>query len=155
MDPKKEEATSIITLVGAKMATKGLQFTFLGTAKECKDCKLFQVCGTNLEPNRLYEITEVRGVEHKCPVHEGGVKTVVVTEPPQKLVIKSRFAIEGVILTFQPPGVDCPNYACEYWDHCNNGFVRTGDRVRIIEKLQSIPCSTGKQISLVLASRVQ
>ena len=154
MKPKNEENDFAITIVGSKMAKKGLRFTFLGPTKGCMDCKLFRVCMTNLEPNRLYEITEVREVEHKCPIHEGGVKTVVVIEPPQPLVVKSRFAIEGVILTMQPPVVDCSNQNCTHWDQCNTPLFQPRDRVRIIQKLMSISCAEEKQLALVMASRV-
>ncbi len=154
MKPTNEEKVTAITIVGSKMAKKGLQFIFSGPTKKCKDCKLFRVCMTNLEPNRLYEITEVREVDHKCPIHEDGAKTVEVIEPPQNLIVKSRLAIEGVILTWQPPGVDCSNQTCPYWDQCNTPLFRSGDRVRIVHKLEHISCTEGKQLTLVLASRV-
>jgi len=154
MKQKNDENDYLITIVGTKMATKGLQFAFHGPTQVCKECKLFRVCMTNLEPKRLYEIAEIRKVEHKCPVHEDGAKTVVVIEPPQDLVVKSRFAVEGVIFTLQAPGVGCPNQSCEHWDHCNNGYIRTGDRVRIVQKLHPISCQAGKKLSLVKVSRV-
>ncbi|MFQ6124732.1 MAG: UPF0179 family protein [Candidatus Heimdallarchaeota archaeon] len=154
MKPKNEKKVSAITIVGSKMAKEGLQFIFSGPTTACKDCKLFRVCMTNLEPNRLYEITKVRAVDHKCSIHEDGVKTVEVIEPPQTLIVKSRLAIEGVILTWQPPGVDCSNLTCPHWDQCKTLLFRSGDRVRIVHKLEPISCMEGKQLALVLASRV-
>ena len=155
MKQNNDDNSSLITIVGSKMAIKGFKFNFIGALDACKDCKLYQVCMTNLEPNRLYEVIEVRKIEHKCLIHENGAKTVVVKEPPQDLMVKSRFAIEGVILTLQSSGADCPEIDCEHWDLCNNGLVRSGDRVRIVKKNNPVTCLLGKPLSLVLASRVQ
>jgi uncharacterized protein (UPF0179 family) len=74
------EASTQITLIGTKLATVGMEFTFNGSTPECETCKLRNTC-MNLEPARRYRVLGTRGeLIHECPIHEAGVRAVEVTE---------------------------------------------------------------------------
>jgi uncharacterized protein (UPF0179 family) len=55
------EASTQITLIGTKLASIGLEFTFVGPTPECETCKLRNTC-INLEPSRRYRIGGPWGV---------------------------------------------------------------------------------------------
>ena len=76
------EASTQITLIGTKLATIGMEFTFIGATPECDTCKLRNTC-INLEPTRRYRVMGTRGeLVHDCPIHEAGVRAVEVAESP-------------------------------------------------------------------------
>ena len=72
------EASTQIMLIGTKLASICLVFTFVGPTPECETCKLRNTC-INLEPSRRYRILGTRGeLVHDCPIHEAGVRAVEV-----------------------------------------------------------------------------
>ena len=94
---------AITTLIGKALAQKGNKFLYVGDTLVCKKCEYLKVCQENLERNRVYEIVDVKNVEHPCNLHDGGVVVLVeVKEAEIETLIPSKKAIEGGITEFSP-----------------------------------------------------
>lgn len=112
------------------MARVGEKFVFTGPAEECHNCRLFSTCTGNpqLEIGRIYEILKVRTIKHNCLISEDGVIAVEVTEAPITLMIQAKYAIEGLVITFQPISVE-PQLV----DLFKPEGLKPGDKIRIIK----------------------
>lgn len=143
----------ITALCGATLAQRGSRFLAGDPAKECFRCPLFGQCVGKIQSGRIYEVLEVRSKSLACPIHEGGVVPVVLTEAPTMASIQKRLAVEGLTVGFQTPicfEYDCPNYL-----NCFPQGLVSGDRVRILEVdgKTKIPCRIGKVLTHVKLER--
>ncbi|MFB3764936.1 MAG: UPF0179 family protein [Methanotrichaceae archaeon] len=143
------EAATQITLIGIKLATVGMEFTFNGPTPECDTCKLRNTC-INLEPNRRYRVLGVRGeLIHECPIHEAGVRAVEVTESPIIAAFDARKAFPGSKVVFEP--VKCDNKECTMYEICHPLGLKEGERYTVVEVVGESPeeCPRGNVLKLV------
>ena len=111
------EASTQITLIGTKLASIGMEFTFVGSTPECESCKLRNTC-INLEPRRRYRVLGTRGeLVHECPIHEAGVRAVEVAESPIIAAFDARKAFPGSKIVFETMKCDDPE--CSMYDMCH------------------------------------
>jgi uncharacterized protein (UPF0179 family) len=140
--------TGILTLVGVKQAKKGAKFVHIGHAEICEDCELYKVCIGNLEPKRIYEIIDVRNIEHPCKIHEDGVRVVEVEYSNIKGVLEAKQAITGATITYSP--IECDFYDCPHIDICKPSGLFEGDKCIIEEVSEKIDeCRAGKALRVV------
>jgi uncharacterized protein (UPF0179 family) len=143
------EASTQITLIGTKLATIGMEFTFNGPTPECENCKLRNTC-INLEPQRRYRVLGVRGeLVHECPIHEAGVRAVEVAESPIIAAFDARKAFPGSKIVFEP--VRCDQTACSMYEICHPAGLKAGERYTIVEVVGEAPeeCPRGNVLKLV------
>ncbi len=143
------EAATQITLIGIKLATVGMEFTFNGPTPECDTCKLRNTC-INLEPNRRYRVLGVRGeLVHECPIHEAGVRAVEVTESPIIAAFDARKAFPGSKVVFEP--VKCDSKDCTMYEICHPIGLKEGERYTVVEVVGEAPeeCPRGNVLKLV------
>jgi hypothetical protein len=128
----------IITLAGGALSNEGAVFRYTGTADECEECGLKNVCH-RLIPGRRYRVVSVRDIEHDCPVHhEGKVKVVEVEELPMELAIPSRKALEAALVVLDEP--ECPRKWCPNHVLCTIPQDLKGGKVAIKELKESLDC---------------
>ncbi len=141
------------TLCGANLARKGERFLASDPARECPPCPLFGQCVSKLEVGRVYEVVEVRPKSLFCPIHEGGVIPVVVSEVPEYASVEKRIAVDGLTVSFQTP--ICYEYDCPNYPKCFPLGLVSGDRVKILEvdTKTKIPCRIGKVLRHVTLER--
>ncbi|MEM3525934.1 MAG: UPF0179 family protein [Candidatus Jordarchaeaceae archaeon] len=140
--------TGILTLVGAKQAKKGAKFIHIGHAEACENCELYKVCIGNLEPKRVYEITDIRDVQHPCKIHEGGVRVVEVVYSSVKVALEAKQAIPGATITYSP--IDCTFHDCPLIELCKPDCLFEGDKCIVeglVEKVEE--CRAGKNLMVV------
>ncbi|MHA1377684.1 MAG: UPF0179 family protein [Candidatus Helarchaeota archaeon] len=136
----------IVTLIGQKQAKIGYAFTFLKSPnEECRRCKLYTTCITNLKEGQTYEIVKVRKKIHDCPVHKDGVQVVEVIELPKIALIDSKLAFEGAIITYRCPY--CEDFKCEFYEKCNT-VLENEQKYKILEILGEQICKLGKKLKL-------
>jgi uncharacterized protein (UPF0179 family) len=143
------EASTQITLIGTKLATIGMEFTFNGPTPECESCKLRNTC-INLEPKRRYRVLGVRGdLIHECPIHEAGVRAVEVAESPIIAAIDARKAFPGSKIVFE--AARCDYADCSMYEICHPAGLRDGERCTIVEVVGEAPeeCPRGNVLKLV------
>ena len=146
-------AKKVLTLIGVRQAKVGYKFVFERLLPECKLCDLYQVCMESLEPGRVYVVIGVRDIFHSCPIHEKGVRVVEVQEAEVEATVKSQFAVEGGIITFNP--IKCENADCPYVSLCMPIGLRPGDKCKIVrvgERIKGSPC--GLSLVRVLLQKV-
>ncbi|MHA1208277.1 MAG: UPF0179 family protein [Candidatus Freyarchaeota archaeon] len=140
--------TGILTLVGVKQAKKGEKFVYVGHTEVCEECEFYQVCIGNLEPKRIYEITEVRNIEHPCKIHEDGVCVVEVKYSNIQASLEVKQAIPGATITYSP--IECDYSNCPYADICNPTGLFKGDKCVIESVSERIEgCRAGKALKIV------
>jgi uncharacterized protein (UPF0179 family) len=143
------EASTQITLIGTKLATIGMEFTFNGPTPECETCKLRNTC-INLEPQRRYRVLGVKGeLVHECPIHEAGVRAVEVAESPIIAAFDARKAFPGSKIVFEP--VRCDQTECSMYEICHPAGLKEGERYTIVEVVGEAPeeCPRGNVLKLV------
>jgi uncharacterized protein (UPF0179 family) len=140
----------MITLIGIKLAEKGLKFMYYGPSAECEECRFKSTCIDSLEEGRMYIITDVKETEHPCPVHElGKVKVVEAERADITALVDSKKAFEGSVLIFEFPECDSE---CTMKDLCFPEGLYGGDKCKIIKTMGKSPdkCVKGLNLSLVL-----
>ena len=148
-----EDTEPVVTFIGKNLAKRGYRFQHMGASEECKTCKIYQVCIQPLEVGRIYEVVDVLDNEFTCPVLKDLVKVVRVKETAKEVGIQANKTFSGATLSFQPQ--ECPNQiSCEFRKFCVPAGLKEGDKL-IISKIirKRVPCSEGKEISLVLVHR--
>jgi uncharacterized protein len=147
------EAATQITLIGTKLATIGMEFTFNGPTPECDTCKLRNTC-MNLEPTRRYRVLGVRGeLVHDCPIHEAGVRAVEVTESPIIAALDARKAFAGSKISFEP--MACEETSCRMYEICHPTGLKAGEKCTIVDVVGESPedCLRGNVLKLVELKR--
>lgn len=140
----------MITLIGTKLAEKGLKFMHYGAAKTCEKCRFKNTCIDPLEEGRIYVIKEVKDTQHPCPLHEGGkVKVVQVEKADIHALIDSKIAFEGSNIIFNPPQCD---EDCQLKHRCIPPGLYADDKCKIIKNLGKPPaeCAKGYKLRQVL-----
>ncbi len=140
----------MITLIGKKMAKKGLKFQYIGPAEECDNCRFRATCLDSLEEGRFYIIRKVKETEQYCKLHEDHkVKVVEVEKAYIKALVNSKSAFEGSIVSLSTPICD---EECEYHDLCFPEGLKGNDRCKIIKNFGKTDkkCIQGYELSEVL-----
>lgn len=140
----------MITLIGSKLAQKGLKFVHYGAASQCEHCRFKSTCIDALEVGRTYIIKEVKDTEHPCPLHDGGkVKVVNVDKAHIRALIDSKKAFEGSSIIFRPP--DC-DVQCPQRNLCFPEGLYQDDKCKIIKKLgkPGQKCVKGLELTRVI-----
>ena len=121
----------MITLIGKKLAQKGVEFVYLGSVEECENCRFKSSCVDSLELNRKYVITDVKDTEQKCPVHSQNIVIPVEIERAQiDVLTPSKNIFEGSTFTYEAP--KCDEY-CEFHDLCFPEGLVENDKCIVIK----------------------
>jgi uncharacterized protein (UPF0179 family) len=139
----------LITLIGEKLAKKGLTFIYHGPAKACEDCRYKSVCIDPLETGRIYKIKEVKETEHTCPIHENGkVKVVEVEKANIEALIDAKMAFEGSVILFEAPECD---EECNMRSLCFPEGLKSSNKCKIKKNLGRFDkCKKGYKLNKVL-----
>jgi len=132
----------LITLIGEKLAMEGLEFTYIGSNSECKNCRLKTVC-FHLKPGRNYTITNIRDKKHPCSVHEGNAVIVEVNELPFIATVTKEVA-EGTKTTVERQ--KCKNITCEFFNVCTNRILQKKKNYTIKKTFGKIECPLGHEL---------
>ncbi len=140
----------MITLIGEKLAKKGLIFEHYGTNSECQDCRFKSTCVDSLEKGRFYIITDVKDVSHKCKLHdEHTVNVVTVEKAPICALIDTKKAFEGstIFLNQENCGFDC-----EMQELCypNGVYPKDKCKIAIVEHKCSEKCYKNYDLTKVV-----
>ncbi len=127
-----------VTLIGKRLAKKGLEFAFGGCLPGCQSCEIKNSC-CGLEKNKWYRITDVRDMVHECQVHSDKVRVVEVEEIPLRTSVKGRGLIEGSVVTLD--NKHCKNIECENYQLCNPPGIETGDKYHVDKIGKKLECS--------------
>ena len=146
-----EDTVPVITFIAKNLAKSGYKFQHMGDSKQCKTCKMYQVCIQPLEAERIYEVIEVLENEFECPLHEEQIKVVRVKETEKKVGIPTNITFSGATTSFQPQ--DCTEI-CEFRKFCVPVGLKEGDKVRILDIIQKVECGEGNEISIALVARI-
>lgn len=142
-----------ITLIGVDLAKTGIEFIFNGPTAECEACKLRNTC-LNLAVGRRYRITAVRGsTQHKCALHDIGVKAVEVSESPSIVAIDSKKAFSASKIVYKPS--ECEALDCKIYELCHPNGIEPGEKLVISAVVGDVPeaCVEGKSLKLVELKR--
>lgn len=121
----------MITLIGKKLAKKGLIFEHYGINSKCQDCRFKSTCVDSLEEGRFYIITEVKDTTHKCKLHdEQTVNVVNVEKASRYALIDSKKAFEGSTISLDYD--DC-GFDCKMHDLCYPKGIYPKDKCKIIK----------------------
>jgi uncharacterized protein (UPF0179 family) len=148
MDDKEET----ITVVGVKQSKTGFLFLHEKPLAECKDCRLYKVCMTNLEAERVYEIIEVRNKNFPCNIHEEGVQVVKVVEADREVAINPKFVFPQAIITYQTH--ECHNMSCLNHSTCVPQGLKNGDKVKILKVKEAVACPERHSLIEVILRRL-
>jgi len=119
----------LITLIGEQLATEGLEFTYIGSSNECKNCKLKNVC-FHLNPGHNYTITKIREKKHPCNIHEGKAVIIEVNELPFFAAVNKEHSGNTPITIDRKA---CDNIKCDYFELCSS-TARHNDKSYAIKK---------------------
>jgi uncharacterized protein (UPF0179 family) len=137
-----------VTLCGVKQARKGYRFLHMGASEACKGCELFKVCSGNLEKGRVYEIKALGRKVFPCPIHEGGVRVVIVEEAELFGALESKKAIPGATIVFEPQ--PCDRRDCDSHRLCHPEGLKPQDRCQILSVMERIPCPEKRDLRKAL-----
>jgi len=132
----------LITLIGEKLAVEGLEFTYLGSNSECKNCRLKAVC-FHLKPGRNYTITNIRDKKHSCNVHEGNAVIIEVRELPFIAAVTKEVS-ESAKTTVERQ--KCKNIRCEFFNICTNRTLQKKKNYTIKKTFGKIECPLGYEL---------
>jgi uncharacterized protein (UPF0179 family) len=133
-----------ITLYPSRLSFVGREFTYIGEAPECSECKIRANCH-DLKSGHRYRIVALREKEHDCAVHEGDkVRVVEYEELPLEIALPQRKAIEGAIISIEE--TECDARWCEFNRFCRRVSLPIGTRVRIISLGQDVECPAGTKM---------
>jgi len=141
----------IITLIGAKQATKGFKFAFSTLSARCEKCEYRGVCVGNLELGRVYQVVNVLENVFPCPLHEEGVRVVEVVEADIPASIPSKIAVERATIIFKVR--ECGDITCRNVVFCNPIGLVNGDRCLIVKLEGKLGCIEGFSLVKTLLRR--
>jgi len=148
-----DKINKIITLCGKNWAKIGVEFTFIGEAEECKNCKIRKTC-LKLKEGSKYKIIGLRdGAVQSCPLHDEGVVAVEVVELPIIALVNSKMAVEEAKLRFEKK---CNRFDCFMYTLCNPIELENGEAVIVEKVIGESPnkCPRGKTLKLVELRRL-
>ncbi|MCK9152588.1 UPF0179 family protein [Methanobacterium alcaliphilum] len=140
----------MITLIGKKLAKKGLTFMYYGPAEECASCRFKGTCVDSLEEGRLYIVRNIKDTEQPCKTHEDRkVKVVEVEKVNINAMVDSKRAFEGSMISFEPAECD---EICEMKNLCFPEGLYHGDKCKILKTLgkPSQKCAKGYELNKVI-----
>jgi hypothetical protein len=126
---------ALVTLIGEKLAIKGMEFEYIGPNNDCRNCKLKTVC-FNLKPGRRYKITNIRDKKHSCNVHEGAAAVVEVEEKPIITSIDKKHK-KGEEAKIEK--VDCDSIGCDNYEICKVSLQKDKKYV-VVNIIKDIKC---------------
>ena len=135
----------MITLIGEKLAFEDIEFTYLGSINECKNCKLKTVC-FNLKPGRNYKISKIRDKKHNCNVHDGNAVIVEVSEQPFIAAISKDLPMDTKL---KVEITECKSIGCDFYDICNNKALQNGKTYAIKKTIEKIECPLEYELFMV------
>lgn len=142
---------NFISFVGKSFARAYFRFVYQGHAPKCPSCTMFPVCQEKYEYLRVYEVIEVRDMEHECQknLHKEPMRVVRVHEVIPPISWAKKAAFEGSSLTFQPQ--ICDQIECPHFQTCVPPYgIRPWDRFRINKITKEISAECRKGYNLVL-----
>ena len=131
---------AMLTVMGDKLAKKGLIFIYNGPSSECKDCKVKNIC-FHLEKGSRYKIVGVRDVKHDCKLHENGVRIIEVEKVPVPAALDKKQAMEGSTITLILP--NCRDMGCKSRDLCFAIGLESKKRYKVAKVKKKLKCSKG------------
>lgn len=140
----------MITLIGKKLAKKGLIFEHQGNNPKCQDCRFKSTCVDSLEKGRFYIITEVKNTSQKCEIHDENIVNVVnVEKAPRMALIDTKKAFEGSTISLDHE--DC-GFDCKLHDLCYPKGIYPEDKCKItkIENKLSEKCYKNYDLTKVV-----
>ena len=138
----------LLTVIGRKLAKPGLEFVFMGSNSDCKDCKVKTIC-FHLEMGTKYKIVNARDIVHDCPQHEDNVVIVEIEEVPRQAIIPKKKAMEGTTITFDLP--KCNIRGCQDYQLCFPMGMVSGLKRQVIKVQEKIDCIDGQdRIKVIL-----
>jgi uncharacterized protein (UPF0179 family) len=149
---------TIISLVGKSFAKKGFRFYYKGKQPTCNaDCKLFQTCQKNLDPDTVYEVVELMKSgpsaikTHNCPkdLHEEEMILVKLIVPDVYVTMVSKNIFVGSVTRYTP--INCTKVDCPHYEFCvPELMIKPNDKILIKEKVEQITdCSKGETLSKI------
>ena len=126
----------LVTLIGRKLASEGLEFMYMGPLNDCRNCKLKTVC-FNLKKGRDYKITKIRDKQHSCNVHDGNVAVVEVEELPLFTSVEETVT-EGSDVKIAKN--DCTSIGCVHYDLCTNRALQKDRTYKVLKVYEAIEC---------------
>lgn len=144
---------SILSFVGKSFARVGFRFYFQGINPNCpKSCAFYATCQTNLEPNTVYEVVNVKSRTLSCPkqFHDEPMQLVELKKPELTASMHNKDIYEGSIINFTP--VKCERNDCQYFEYCepHKLLLHKDQRVKIAEVKEKITdCPKGLFLSIV------
>ena len=140
------DAQSVVTLIGTRLAKEGTIFKYQGYSNECDSCKLQRSC-LNLDNEAIYKIVNVRKTsQHPCNLHDLGVRAVDVVKSPIMATVESRKAFKGSKIIFREQSCDIEE--CEFYDLCCPSGIEDGEKYIIKNVLKFIKNHCAKNYSL-------
>lgn len=138
-----------VTLIGARLAEAGTEFTYHGKADACEGCPYRSQC-LNLAPGRRYRVTGVRENAQtlECGVHDTGVRAVEVESVPALANVSSTGAYAGSRAELEGP---CPHTECPSHEYCEPPGVEFDREYRITEVVGDPPhdfCMLDRDLTL-------
>lgn len=147
----KEEKPKV-TLASIGQARVGTVFIHKGAGSKCQNCKYFQVCVGNLEPERVYKIAKVRQKTLPCRSYETEMQVVEVIHAEVPAAVLAKQAIAGAVISLQMP--DCDQERCDNLELCFPTGLMQGDRCEIVGVTGNLRCSLGFPRKKVLLRRL-
>ena len=148
----------ILTLIGKRQARLGYKFRYLGPCDEFENCNknLRNICIGKLVKNHVYEIIEVRDIQHQCNFHKDGVVIVKVRELPIEANIESKYAFEGSIINYKT--INCDKKDCKLFKYCvpiefEKNINYKCRILRIIKKFKN-PCDKFRDLTLAELEKI-
>lgn len=144
---------SILSFVGKSFAKIGFRFYFQGVNPNCPEsCAFYATCQTNLEPNTVYEVVDIKSRTLICPngFHDEPMQLVELKKPKIYASMYNKDIYEGSIINFSP--VRCELNTCQYFEYCepHQLLLHKDQRVKIIEVKEKITnCPKGLYLSVV------
>lgn len=130
----------LLTVIGKRLAKKGVVFTFRGPLSNCRECKVKNIC-FHLTKGKKYRIISARDIVHECPEHEEGVLVVEVEEVPFETTVPKKRALEGSTVTLELP--KCSERGCEFYRLCFPMAMDSGQKIVVSKILGNIDCPAG------------
>ena len=147
------EKKTVISFVGKSYAKQDFTFYFQNIKSTCPPtCRLYNTCMKNLEPNTVYQVTDVKGKEMKCPhdLHEEDMILVELKIPNLEVSMKNRDIFLGSLVSYEP--ISCNEKDCPHRKYCvpTKYVIKPNQKVKVVKKLQRIEdCPIGLNLTVV------
>lgn len=131
----------IVTFVGTSYAKPGFKFYFDKPRTDIcpKSCRFLNTCMLNLEPDTIYEVSQVQDVIHDCPsdYHDEKMQLVKVSESDILVLMESKSTFLGATTRYQ--SVNCRFDDCSYKEYCAPiQGLPDGTKVKIVEVIEKV-----------------